>query len=277
MSLRILTYVREEHPLLQRVAFRLIESVGECARFLRDYRYEFTPWLVAFERDTPLIWNDGLGRLGIQRRLHGESWPPTIPKDDAVLMVANHPLGVFDGLTMLAFAEQMGRRFRILIDQALLRFEPLRKFALSVDFSDAPAAKTTNIESRREARACLLRGEIVIVFPTAGVAIARNPFGPAVDQPWGRLNASLILETRATTVPIFLPGRASRLAHALGKIKIDLRRTLMASEFCRRCGSPIDVHIGAPIDFEQLRAIGPRSKIMSHLRCVVLSLESRAA
>ena len=117
----------------------------------------------------------------------------------------------------------------------------------------------------------------MIVFPAAGVAIARNPFGLAVDQPWGRLTASLILETRATTVPVFFPGRASTLFHVLGRIKLDLRRTLMASEFFRRCGSPIDVHIGAPIAFEQLRAIGPRSKIMSHLRCVVLSLESSAA
>jgi putative hemolysin len=272
MSLKDLSYARHEYPAVQRALFRLLELASGQARFLRHYGEQFDPWLDAMRERAPWGWNDGLDRLGIERRVYGETWPVEVPEDKPVVMVANHPFGVLDGVTMLALAEHLKRPFKVMIDKALLRFEPLRDFALPVDFTETPQAKQNNVESRREARACLNRGETIIVFPAAGVAIARNPFGPAVDQPWGPLTASLILDTRATTVPVYFPGRCSTMFHLFGRIKLDLRRTLMASEFFRRCGTPIDVHIGKPIAFEVLEAIGERPAIMQHLRQVVHSL-----
>ncbi len=61
--------------------------------------------------------------------------------------------------------------------------------------------------------------------------------------------------------------------HLFGRIKLDLRRTLMASEFFRRCGTSIDVHVGKPIACETLEAIGERLAIMQHLRDIVHGLD----
>jgi putative hemolysin len=273
VSLKDLSYVKHEYPALQRAMFRMLERISGQARFLQTYGDHFDPWLDAMRWREPWAWNDGLDRLGIERRIHGEAWPVDVPADKPIIMVANHPFGVLDGTTMLALAEHLERPIKVLIDEALLRFEPLRDYALPVDFTETPQAKQTNVESRREARACLNRGETIIVFPAAGVAIARNPFGPSVDQPWGPLTASLILDTQATTVPVFFPGRCSTMFHLFGRIKLDLRRTLMASEFFRRCGTPIDVHVGKLIRAPELAAMGNRTVIMQHLRTVVHQLD----
>jgi putative hemolysin len=269
MSLKDLSCVRHEYPALQRVMFRMLELISGQARFLRTYGDHFDPWLDAMRRREPWAWNDGLDRLGIERRIHGEAWPVDVPAGQPIVMVANHPFGVLDGITMLALAEHLERPIKVMIDKALLRFEPLRDYALPVDFTETQEARQTNVESWREARACLSRGEAIIIFPAAGVAIARNPFGPSIDQPWGPLTASLILDTRATTVPVFFPGRCSTMFHLFGRIKLDLRRTLMASEFFRRCGTPIDLHVGKPIPAGELGTIGDRTAIMQHLRTVV--------
>jgi len=167
MSLENLSYARPDHPWLQRTAFRFIERVTGHTRFLRVYGDEFGPWLDSFDTRNELVWNEGLDRLKIERRLHGEPWPPDVPGDRPLVMVANHPYGVLDGVTTLALAERLGRPFRVLIDQTLLKFEPLRDYALPVDFTDRADARDTNIERHRAARDCLLRGETVIVFPGA--------------------------------------------------------------------------------------------------------------
>ncbi len=183
MCLKYLSYARNEYPAIQRAMFRMLELISGQARFLRAYGEQFDPWLDVMRERTLWGWNDGLDRLGIELRVHGEAWPVSAPADRPVVMVANHPFGVLDGVTMLALAEYRGCSFKVMIDKALLRFEPLREFALPVDFTEMAQAKQTNVESRREARACLNRGETIIVFPAAGVAITRNPFGPAVGRP----------------------------------------------------------------------------------------------
>lgn len=277
MSLKDLNYTRGSDPLLKRAAFRTLELASGQARFLRRFGREYQDWSRNVWGRSPWVWNDALDRVGIERRLHGASWPVEVPPEMPVIMVANHPYGILDGIGFLALAEHLGRPVRILIDVTLLKFELLARYALPVDFTGTPEAQRINVETRREARACLARGETVLVFPAAGVAIARNPFGPAEDQPWGPLTASLIKESGALTVPVFFEGRCSTLFHMFGRVKLDLRRTLMASEFFRRCGRPLDIHVGAPIAWQDLAGFADRSELMSHLRAVVHGLAPRAA
>lgn len=272
MSLKDLNYTRRSDPLLKRAAFRTLELASGQARFLRRFRDDYQDWRANVWGSSPWVWNDALDRIGIERRLHGETWPVPVPGDVPVVMVANHPFGILDGIAFLALAEHLQRPMRILIDVTLLKFDLLARYALPVDFTGTAQARETNVATRREARACLARGETVLVFPAAGVAIARNPFGPAVDQPWGPLTASLIKASGALTVPVFFEGRASTLFHLFGRVKLDLRRTLMASEFFRRCGRPLDIHVGRAIPWQELSGFADRGELMGHLRSVVLGL-----
>jgi len=277
MSLKDLNYTRSSDPLLKRIAFRTLELASGQARFLRRFGREYQDWSANVWGRSPWVWNDALDRIGIERRLHGETWPVSVPDNVPVVMVANHPFGILDGIGFLALAEHLGRPMRILIDVTLLKFDLLARYALPVDFSGTAQARQTNVETRRQARECLARGETILVFPGAGVAIARNPFGPAEDQPWGPLTASLIKASGALTVPVFFEGRCSTLFHVLGRIKLDLRRTLMASEFFRRCGRPLDIHVGNAIPWQELQAYADRDDLMRHLREIVFSLPTRPA
>lgn len=277
MSLKDLNYTRGSDPLLKRAAFRALELVSGQASFLRRFSCEYQVWSREVWGRSPWVWNAALDRVGIERRLHGEAWPIDVPADTPVVMVANHPFGILDGIGFMGLAEHLGRPMRILIDVTLMKFELLGRYALPVDFTGTPEAQRMNIETRKEARACLARGETVLVFPAGGVAIARNPFGPAIDQPWGPLTASLIRESQALTVPVFFEGRASTLFHLFGRVKLDFRRTLMASEFFRRCGKPLDIHVGRPIPWAELAGFNDRTALMEHLRRVVHQLAPQPA
>jgi len=272
MSLKDLNYTGRAAPLLKRTAFRAIELASGQASFLRRFGGTYQEWSRNVWGRSAWVWNDALDRVGIERRLHGEPWPIEVPSDVPVVMVANHPYGILDGLGLLALAEHLGRPMRILIDATLMKFELLGRYALPVDFSGTPEARQTNIETRREARECLARGETILIFPAGGVAVARNPFGPAEDQPWGPLAASLIRASQALTVPVFFDGRCSTMFHLFGRVKLDLRRTLIASEFFRRCGRPLDIHVGRAIAWEELEGFSDRGELMRHLREVVQGL-----
>ena len=274
MSLKHLSYARTGDPILKRTAFRALELASGQARFLRRFSTEYQDWSRNVCGRSPWVWNDALDRVGVERRLHGERWPIEVPVDVPVVMVANHPYGILDGIGFLALAESLGRPFRILIDATLMKFDTLARYALPIDFTNTADAKRTNIESRRAARDCLARGETILIFPAGGVAIARNPFGPATDQPWGPLAASLIRESGALTVPVFFEGRCSTLFHLFGRLKLDFRRTLLASEFFRRCGTPLDIHVGRAIPWSELASFGDRGELMQYLRAIVHALSS---
>jgi len=197
-----------------------------------------------------------------------------IPESGPVVIVANHPYGVLDGIVISWLVEKVRRDFLVLTNAVLMRAPEIRDFILPIDFSGTAEATETNVKSRAGARAHLERGGVVIVFPAGAVSTAPDAFGkqPAIDGRWQPFVAALIQRTKATVVPLWFGGQNSRLFQIASHVSYALRVSLLFHEVKARIGAMLPVVIGAPIPFERLASIKDRQALSDHLHDVTYAL-----
>jgi putative hemolysin len=180
------------------------------------------------------------------------AWPPADLPGGPVVIVANHPFGIGDGIAVLALAEQLGRPFRVMIHNDLLKVPEMEPYALPVSFAETKEALALNMKTRAEAVRLLKEGTTVIVFPAGGVATARKVFGRAEDLPWKMFPAKLIQAAQASVIPVYFEGQNGRLFHLASKVSLTLRLSMLIREFRKLSGSTIAARIGGIIPWAEL-------------------------
>ena len=198
----------------------------------------------------------------------------TVPRVGPVVVVANHPYGVLDGIVISWLVGQVRPDFMMLTNAVLLQAPEIAAHVLAIDFNGTDEATRTNIESRAAARRHLDAGGCLVVFPAGGVSTAPDRLGRrrATDAPWQPFTAQLIQRSRATVVPICFEGQNSRLFQVASHLSPVLRLSLIFHEVRTRIGTSILVAIGAPIPFASLPACPDRQALADHLRALTYGL-----
>ncbi len=197
-----------------------------------------------------------------------------IPKVGPVVVVANHPYGVLDGIVISWLIHQVRSDFLVLTNAVLLRAPELAGFVLPVDFSRTEVALRTNLASRATARQHLDRGGCVVVFPAGAISTAPDRLGRqrAVDGPWQPFTAQLIQRSRATVVPVCFEGQNSRLFQIASHVSPMLRLSLIFHEVRSRIGTAMPVAIGEPRLYDDLPPIRDRQLLADYLRALTYGL-----
>lgn len=267
-----LSYASAEDPLLRRVVIRTIEEMSGRRRFLPLYDF----WRSEYVGKSEKPMGDMLEILGVSLDLGSQPWPPKGPVADRLVMIANHPFGIGDGIAILSLAEQLNRPFKVMIHKELLKVPEIRPYSLPVDFSETKEAMRANMQTRKEAVAAIDRGETIVIFPGGGVATARKPFGKASELPWKTFTARLIQSSKASVIPIYFHGQAGPLFHILSKFSMTLRTSLLLSEFRRFAGSKLPVTIGDAVPYEHFAGYSDRLEITDELYRLVHALAGTA-
>jgi putative hemolysin len=183
-----------------------------------------------------------------------------IPATGPCVIVANHPYGVLDGVTIAWLIGLVRQDYVILTHALLLRAPETHKHLLPVDFSETEEAMKTNLKTRAEARRRLDAGGCVIVFPAGGVSTSPDKFGrqPAMDAPWQPFTIQLIQRSGAVVVPIFFGGQNSRLFQIASHMNQTLRLSLIFKEVSNRIGTVLPIAIGDPIDGREFADVSDR-------------------
>ena len=217
-------------------------------------------------------------------------WPPQKLPDSPLVLVANHPFGIGDGIAVLSLAERLGRPFRVMIHKDLLKVREMEPYSLPIDFSETREALKNNLATRHEALRLLKAGTVIVVFPAGGVATAPKGFGKALDLPWKMFPAKLVQEAKASVIPLYFSGQNGRLFHLvstqmnraeqdnrlarmIGNISLTLRTSLLIREFARLSGKAISVRIGAPVHWQDMEHLRDRKDLIRFLHYRVFSLE----
>lgn len=266
-----LTYASEVHALWQQFVIRLLESASGRSYFARFYRV----WQDMFRTSPENAMTAMMTLLDMELNICSGEVPFISPGDGPLVMIANHPYGIADGVAILSIAERMGRPYRILINCELMKVPEIRPFSLPVRFDDTRDALLTNLETRQKAIELLRKGVTIIVFPAGGVATAARGFGKATDLPWKRFPAKLIQSAEASVLPIYFEGQCSPLFHAASRISPTMRTALLIREFRKRVGTSMNVHIGNVIQWERLSACEGREEMMEILHRKVFSLATQ--
>ena len=98
--------------------------------------------------------------------VHWHGFPEAdLPREGPIVLIANHPFGVIDGLVLCDLAMRLRGDFRVLIHALLCRDEDLNRYFLPVDFAATADAGKTNLTTRRRANDALADDIPVLIFP----------------------------------------------------------------------------------------------------------------
>jgi len=271
--MRDLSYVSPNDPAWKRWTIGAIEDLSGRRHYLPLYRR----WQTEIIGKSRRIMSDCLKLIDVDLNVESRSpWPPRIPDGMPLVMIANHPFGIGDGMMAVALAEQLGRPYRVLINNDLLKIPEIRPYSLPIDFSESREATEMNLRSRAEARRLLMEGTTIIVFPAGGVATAPNPFGRAQELPWKTFAARLVQLAQAAVLPVYFEGQNSALFHAVSRISLTLRLSLLVSEFRHFSGKPHTVRVGTVTPFKELKSRDDRKALIDELYVMVQRLRPDA-
>jgi putative hemolysin len=267
VKLKVLSYANDRDPRLKRWFIRSIEGLSGRDRYARLYDIWRSDIVGTGER----VFGKMLDLIDIRMDVRG-AWPPVDMPDTPIVIVANHPFGIGDGIAVLALAEQLGRPFRVLINDELLKIPEMNDYSLPISFEETREALAMNMQTRHEAVRLLKEGVTIIVFPAGGVATAKKGFGLAEDLPWKIFPAKLVQAAKASVIPIYFEGQNGRLFHLASRVSLTLRISMLIREFRRLSGSTITSHIGDVISFETLSNGADRKDLLSRLYSAVFSM-----
>lgn len=280
-----LSYASPADPRLKRWFIRSVEGLSGRDRYAAIYEL----WRENIAPTGERVFGQMLELVGIKVRVSAGHWPPAALPDTPLVIVANHPFGIGDGIAVLSLAEQLGRPFRVLIASDLMKIKEMQPYSLPVDFSGTKEALKNNMAIRHEAVRLLKAGTTIVVFPAGGVATARKGFGAAEDLPWKMFPAKLIQDAKASVLPMHFAGqngrlfhivsgamnlteRENRLARTVGKVSLTLRLALLVREFARLSGRTIDVRIGRTLGWDELEPLRDRKLLLDRLKSAVFEL-----
>lgn len=207
------------------------------------------------------FWHVITERYGLSLDVIGGSLS-NIPAEGPVILIANHPYGILDGLMMGHILNAARGDFRILAHRVFRKAEDLNRIVLPISFEDSREAIELNLQTRKEALRYLGDGGAIGIFPGGTVSTAAKPFGQPMDPGWRSFTARMIAKSEATVVPVFFDGHNSRLFQVMSHLHSTLRMGLLIKEFKARVNGPVRVVIGKPIPRAQLDPFAKDAKAM---------------
>lgn len=221
------------------------------------------------------FWEVMVERYGLTLELLAGSLD-NIPREGPLVVVANHPYGILDGLMMGHILSVVRGDFRILANRVFRKAEELNEVILPVSFDETKAGVALNLETRRRALKYLLDGGAIGVFPGGTVSTANKPFGRPLDPSWRSFTAKMIAKSDAHVVPIYFDGANSRLFQLASHLHTTLRMALLIKEFKSRVDAPVRLAVGQPLTRDALNPYlrDPRG-MMDFLRAETYKLSSR--
>lgn len=253
---RDISYAHSAATMPGRALIRLMENAtGRLRLIKRAAGYERE---VAAGRD---FWQVMVERYGLSLDVVGGSLT-NIPKEGPLVLIANHPYGILDGLMMGHILSMIRGDFRILAHRIFRKAEDLNRIILPISFDDTRAAMHQNIETRKAALEYLANGGAIGIFPGGTVSTAANLFSRPMDPGWRGFTARMVAKSNATIVPLYFEGHTSRLFQIASHTHATLRMGLLIREFRERVDTPVKVVVGDPIKRARLNPLAKDSKAM---------------
>ncbi|SHE68694.1 Putative hemolysin [Ruegeria intermedia] len=267
---RDISYAHSAETRAGRMVIKLIENTTGRLRLIR--RAEGYEREVANGRD---FWSVMVERYGLSLNVVGGALS-NIPRDGPLILIANHPYGILDGLMMGHVLSQTRGDFRILANHVFHKAEDLNRIILPISFDHTKEAMRLNLQTRKTALDYLGQGGAIGIFPGGTVSTAARPFTHPMDPGWRGFTARMVAKSNATVVPLFFDGHTSRLFQIASHLHVTLRMGLLIKEFKKRVDTPVDVVVGQPIGRDVLDPLaGDTRKMMDFLRKATYELSPK--
>lgn len=197
------------------------------------------------------FWPQALEIMGIDVQTPPEEIA-RIPATGPLVVVANHPHGLVDGMVLAHLIGQVRQDYLILTRSLLTGIPEIAEFMLPVPFPHEANAREESLAMRNACMQRLKEGGCIVLFPAGAVAHSESWMGPAVEDEWNPFTAKMVLRSGATVLPIHFPGQNTRAYQWAAKTSATLRQSLLLNEIRAALNKPQRPVIGAAILPEQI-------------------------
>jgi putative hemolysin len=180
-----------------------------------------------------------------------------IPTSGRVVIIANHPLGILDALSLLHMVKKIRPDVKIVANDLLSQVEQLRSIFLTVDVFGNKISK----ESIQQIYDSLEREEAIIVFPSGEVS--RSSKTGIKDTKWQKGFLKFAMMKQAPILPVYIKAKNSWLFYTVSMINKQLSTFLLLHEMFNKRGGNLEFVIGQLIPFSSFKEnnITPQKKV----------------
>lgn len=198
-----------------------------------------------------------------------------IPTEGPVIVVCNHPFGGLDGIAVGALLQRVRPDSKLMVNFMLSRLEGIGKHIITVDPFGGDDSKARNLKGVRDCLKWLKQGGLLATWPAGTVSHLHLDKRQVTDPQWAENLAVLIRRSKATVVPLYIPGRNSSFFQLAGCLHPRLRTLLLAREMMAKRGSKIEIRVGSTITAARLDRFDSDRQLMDFLRLRSYILQSR--
>ena len=269
---RKLSYANTFTNPIQRNTIKTLELLTGKLRLLRKVR-QFEKMGIPVGQP---FWKQALDLLGINL-ITKQSEIAKIPNKGSLVITANHPHGLVDGMVLAELIGKVRTDYKILTRSLLTGVKQIDQFMIPVPFDHEENALKKSLEMRKTAMDHLEKGGVIVIFPSGKVASSETMFGNVVEGEWNPFTAKLIQKSGANVLPIFFPGANSRIYQMANQISATLRQGLLIYEVVHAMNKPQSPCVGSVIKQDEITSwkSDPRG-FMRWLREQTLALGSKS-
>ena len=269
---RKLSYANTFTNPIQRNTIKTLELLTGKLRLLRKVR-QFEKMGIPVGQP---FWKQALDLLGINL-ITKQSEIAKIPNKGSLVITANHPHGLVDGMVLAELIGKVRTDYKILTRSLLTGVKQIDQFMIPVPFDHEENALKKSLEMRKTAMDHLEKGGVIVIFPSGKVASSETMFGNVVEGEWNPFTAKLIQKSGANVLPIFFPGANSRIYQMANQISATLRQGLLIYEVVHAMNKPQNPCVGSVIKKDEITSwkSDPRG-FMRWLREQTLALGSKS-
>ena len=198
-----------------------------------------------------------------------------VPATGPVVVVANHPFGILDGVILTAMLLRVRTDVKVLANFVLSVVPELQANCIYVDPFNSEGSKESNSRGLKQAVAHLRKGGMLVTFPAGQVSHWQFRHGEICDPDWSEMTSRLVRITHAVALPVLFVGSNSVPFHLLGMMHPILRTARLPHEFFNKTGKTIAVRIGNPVPVEKICSIPTEEDATRYLRWKTYILGNR--
>lgn len=169
-----------------------------------------------------------------------------IPSSGRVVIIANHPLGALDALSLIKLVSKVRKDIKVIANDFLEIFENIKPILINIDVFTAKQKK----ESIAQVYDALNNEEVIIIFPSGEVSRA-TPTG-IKDKKWKKGFLKFAQRTHSPILPIYIGGKNSKTFYSISAINKKLSTALLPNEMFKQRNNTIEMIVGELIPYENI-------------------------
>ncbi len=238
--------IRSKNPALLRWMPEIILKYIKRILHEEDVNYE----LVNFRHLSPIAFCEHIieEKFGISTQSSGLE---NIPEKGGAILVANHPLGGMDALSLVLELAKVRTDFKFIVNDILLHLPALKPI-----FKGVNTMGRNSKEALQAINDLFESDELTVIFP-AGLVSRQQPDGSIRDLEWRKTFVTQARKSGKPVLPVLIDAppltkrfyRINRWRNIFG-IKANLELFFLVDEQYKSQGSHVHIHFGKPIPAE---------------------------